>query len=87
MENLVAEWRSKWKILFCFQWMPLAEFVEQPFNQEDNMFKKIIDICIARLRKRYCGLAAQQVISKFDGRSSSLYYNVVEPQDSNCQGS
>nr|CAD1844942.1 unnamed protein product [Ananas comosus var. bracteatus] len=69
------------------KWMPLVEFVEQSFNQEDNMFKKIIDICIARLRKRYCGLAAQQVISKFDGRSSSLYYNVVEPQDSNCQGS
>ncbi|OAY84710.1 Nudix hydrolase 8, partial [Ananas comosus] len=25
------------------KWMPLVEFVEQPFNQEDNMFKKIID--------------------------------------------
>ncbi|KAG1362135.1 nudix hydrolase 8 [Cocos nucifera] len=68
------------------QWMPLSEFVEQPSIQGDNMFKKIIDICIARLGKRYCGLAARQVISKFDGRSSSLYYNVVEPQDFNCQG-
>ncbi|XP_018679909.2 nudix hydrolase 8 [Musa acuminata AAA Group] len=68
------------------KWMPLNEFMEQPLIQDDNMFRKIIDICIARLGKRYCGLAAHQVISKFDGRSSSLYYNVVEPQDFNCQG-
>ncbi|RRT58731.1 hypothetical protein BHE74_00055449 [Ensete ventricosum] len=68
------------------KWMPLNEFVEQPLIQDDKMFRKIIDICIARLGKRYCGLAAHQVISKFDGRSSSLYYNVVEPQDFNCQG-
>ncbi|XP_038982421.1 nudix hydrolase 8-like isoform X1 [Phoenix dactylifera] len=68
------------------KWMPLSEFVEQPSIQGDNMFKKIIDICVARLGKRYCGLAAHQVISKFDGSSSSLYYNVVEPQDFNCQG-
>lgn len=68
------------------KWMPLIEFVEQPFVQEDSMIRKIIDICIARLGKRYCGLAAHKVISKFDGRSSSLYYNVVEPHDFNCQG-
>ncbi|ONK73507.1 uncharacterized protein A4U43_C04F32350 [Asparagus officinalis] len=67
------------------QWMPLVEFLEQPFVQGDCMIKKIIDICIARLGKRYCGLAAHKVISKFDGRSSSLYYNVAQPQDSYCQ--
>lgn len=50
------------------------------------MFKKIIDICIARLGKRYCGLSAQQLVSKFDGKLSSLYYNVTEAQDLNCQG-
>ena len=65
--------------------MPLAEFVEQPFVEGDCMIKKIIDICIARLGKRYCGLAAHKVISKFDGKSSSLYYNVAQPQDFNCQ--
>ncbi|OVA11897.1 NUDIX hydrolase domain [Macleaya cordata] len=68
------------------KWMPLTEFVEQPIIQGDGMFKKILDICIARLGKRYCGLSAHQVISKFDGKSSSLYYNVVEAQDSNCLG-
>ncbi|KAJ6808188.1 nudix hydrolase 8-like [Iris pallida] len=68
------------------KWMPLVEFIEQPFVQGDSMFKKILEICLARLEKHYCGLAANKVISTFDGRSSTLYYNVVEPQDFNCKG-
>ncbi|KAF8380565.1 hypothetical protein HHK36_028053 [Tetracentron sinense] len=68
------------------KWMPLFEFVEQPLIRGDIMFKKIIDICIARLGKCYCGLSAHQVISKFDGKPSSLYYNVLKDQDFNCQG-
>ncbi|XP_050376250.1 nudix hydrolase 8 [Argentina anserina] len=66
------------------KWMPLAEFVEQPLVKEDSMFKKVISICIARLGKRYCGLSSHQVVSKFDGRLSSSYYNVVDTQDFNC---
>ncbi|XP_059645671.1 nudix hydrolase 8 isoform X2 [Cornus florida] len=69
------------------KWMPLLEFVEQPLIQGDSMFKKIIDICIARLGKRYCGLSAHLVVSKFDGRLSSLYYNTVDAGDFNCQTS
>ncbi|KAI4327161.1 hypothetical protein L6164_019656 [Bauhinia variegata] len=68
------------------KWMPLVEFVEQPLIQEDSLFKKISDICIARLQKRYCGLCVHHMISKFDGKSSSLYYNVVDIQDINCFG-
>lgn len=67
------------------KWMPLVEFVEQPLIKEDCMFKKVIDICIARLGKRYCGLTPHEVVSKFDGMPSSLYYNVTETQDSNCR--
>lgn len=66
------------------KWMPLEEFVKQPFIQEDHMFQKIMDICIQRLRKCYCGLTAHDVVSKFDGRASTLYYNVDEPEDVNC---
>ncbi|KAJ1394074.1 NUDIX hydrolase domain [Sesbania bispinosa] len=68
------------------KWMPLVEFVEQPLIQEDSMFKKIIDIFVARLGKRYCGLSTHQIVSKFDGRTSSLYYNVIDNQDINCVG-
>lgn len=67
------------------QWMPLVEFVEQPMIQSDSMFKKIIDICLERLKKRYCGLSVHQLVSKFDGRLSSLYFNTVEDPNSNCQ--
>lgn len=69
------------------KWMPLVDFVEQPLIQEDCMFKKIIDICIARLGQRYCGLSAHKMVSKFDGKLSSLYYNVVQNQDFNCAAS
>ena len=68
------------------QWMPLAEFVEQSHVKEDVMFKKIIDICIARLDKYYCGLNVHQLVSKFDGKLSSLYYNIVDGEDLNCAG-
>lgn len=68
------------------KWMPLVEFVEQPLIQEDSMFKKIVDIFIARLGKRYCGLSTHRVVSNFDGKISSLYYNVIDNDDANCVG-
>jgi hypothetical protein len=62
--------------------MPLPEFMEQPFVQDDHMFRKISDICVRRLRKRYRGgLTAHHVVSRFDGGASTLYYNVAaEPE-------
>nr|XP_043608601.1 nudix hydrolase 8 [Erigeron canadensis] len=68
------------------KWMALTEFIEQPLIQGDNMFKKIIDVCIARIGERYRGLSVHKVVSKFDNRLSSLYYNVVDDQrpDSSC---
>lgn len=66
--------------------MPFMEFVKQPLIQGDCMFKKVIDICIARLRKRYCGLYPHQLVSAFDGQTSSLYYNDSDTQDTNCIG-
>ncbi|XP_044484793.1 nudix hydrolase 8-like isoform X2 [Mangifera indica] len=66
------------------KWMPLMEFVEQPLIQGDSMFKKITDICVARLKKRYCGLFPHQLVSAFDRQTSSLYYNDFDAQDSTC---
>ncbi|PPD94429.1 hypothetical protein GOBAR_DD08558 [Gossypium barbadense] len=60
------------------KWMPLIEFVEQPFIQQDSMFKKVIDICIARLGGCYCGLSVHQLASRFDGKISTLYYNCID---------
>lgn len=63
------------------KWMPLVEFVEHQLIQGDRMFKKVIDIYIARLKKQCCGLSAHQSASKFDGRESTLYYSVIDSQD------
>nr|AFK40129.1 unknown [Lotus japonicus] len=68
------------------KWMPLVEFVKQPLIQEDSMFKKIVDIFVARLGMRYCGLSTHQTLSKFDGTTSSLYYNVMDNENINCVG-
>ncbi|GLT49136.1 hypothetical protein SLA2020_227140 [Shorea laevis] len=73
--------------ILAAKWMPLVEFVEQPRIQEDSMFKKVIDICIDRLQKRYCGLHPHNLVSAFDGKLSSLYYNVINSQDTTCVGS
>ncbi|XP_060179923.1 nudix hydrolase 8-like isoform X2 [Lycium barbarum] len=69
------------------KWMPLIEFVEQPLIQGDDMFKKIIDIFIARIGKRYCGLSVHQLVSKFDDKLSTLYFNTVDDPGFNCQAS
>ncbi|XP_051115029.1 nudix hydrolase 8 isoform X2 [Andrographis paniculata] len=70
------------------KWMPLEEFIKQPLIRGDAMFKKIVEICMARLGQRYCGLSEYRVFSRFDGKMSSLYFNLVEDDPaSNCQAS
>ncbi|KAE8708342.1 Nudix hydrolase 8 [Hibiscus syriacus] len=68
------------------KWLPSIEFLEQALIKEDCMFKKVTEICIARLGKRYCGLSVHQLASRFDGKISTLYYNVVDSYDINCIG-
>lgn len=65
-------------------WMPLGEYLKQQQIQEDLLFKKITEICVARLGKNYCGLAVHKLASKFDGNMSSLYFNIIDKHDSNC---
>ncbi|KAJ8638615.1 hypothetical protein MRB53_012882 [Persea americana] len=55
------------------KWMPLDEFLGQPYYQEDQMLKKAMELCVARYENRYSGFIAHQLISKFDGRLSYLY--------------
>ncbi|KAJ7973754.1 Nudix hydrolase [Quillaja saponaria] len=55
------------------KWMALDEFLGQPFYQEDELSKKVIDVCIAAYEDRYNGLSAHNLASKIDGRLSYLY--------------
>lgn len=81
LECAVIDGNTGSLVLPPLQWMPLVEFVEQPTVRGDQLFRAIIDICIQRLSKRYCGLSAHHLISKFDGKSSCLYYNVLDVPD------
>ncbi|KAL8150848.1 hypothetical protein V2J09_020656 [Rumex salicifolius] len=70
------------------QWMPFQEFVAQSQVQEDSMFRKVIDVFIARVGKLHtCGLYPHEHMSKFDGGSSTLYHIDVEDQGLNCHAS
>jgi len=44
---------------------------------------KIIDICIACVEKNYSGILAHHMGSKLDGKSSFLYYKVINMEDIN----
>ncbi|KAK6944889.1 Pre-nudix hydrolase domain [Dillenia turbinata] len=57
------------------KWMSLDELVEQPFYTEDQMSRKIIDICMARFEDRSLGFNPHQLVSKIDGKLTFLYYH------------
>ncbi|XP_074584849.1 nudix hydrolase 8-like [Curcuma longa] len=55
------------------KWMPLDEFLAQPFHKEDSMLKNIMDICVSACENKYHGFTASQIMSKLDDRLSYLY--------------
>ncbi|KAG9456523.1 hypothetical protein H6P81_001031 [Aristolochia fimbriata] len=56
------------------KWMPLDEFLSQPFYQDDCMSRKVVDLCVAMHENRFRGLSAHEVVSELDGKLSFLYY-------------
>ncbi|CAN6680914.1 unnamed protein product [Malus baccata var. baccata] len=57
------------------KWMPVDEFIAQPYYQDDCLSKKVIDICMAAKEDRYSGFIGHQLNSKIDGKLSYLYYD------------
>lgn len=55
--------------------MSVEEVIGQPFYQEDQLLKKVIEICMAAYdQNERDGFIAHQLASKFDGQLSFLYY-------------
>ncbi|XP_031504483.1 nudix hydrolase 8-like isoform X2 [Nymphaea colorata] len=67
------------------KWMPIDEFLEQPFYKEDHMSRKVYELCIASLENRYKGLTAHLLPSKFDGTSTYLYFSTAANNDGEIQ--
>ncbi|PSS20832.1 Nudix hydrolase [Actinidia chinensis var. chinensis] len=57
------------------KWMPVNELLGQPFYTEDQMSKRIIEICMATNERDYSGFIAHKLASRFDGNMFYLYYN------------
>ncbi|KAJ8479633.1 hypothetical protein OPV22_023360 [Ensete ventricosum] len=55
------------------KWMPLDEFLAQPYHQGDSMSKNVVDICVSSYENKYRGFIALQMMSKLDDRLSYLY--------------
>ncbi|KAF3787072.1 Nudix hydrolase 8 [Nymphaea thermarum] len=66
------------------KWMPLNEFMEQTILQKDDMLTNIMKICIARLGQQYRGLSTAQIVSMYDGKPSSLYFNLANEDEGPC---
>ncbi|KAL3532561.1 hypothetical protein ACH5RR_006082 [Cinchona calisaya] len=56
------------------KWITPEELLGQQFYSEDEMSRKLIEICMATYENCYNGYTAHQLISKFDGKLSVLYY-------------
>ncbi|XP_050216094.1 nudix hydrolase 8-like [Mercurialis annua] len=57
------------------EWMPIDEFISQPFYKEDHMSRRAIEACLAAHEDHYNGFIAHQLTSKLDGKLSYLYYD------------
>jgi len=53
--------------------MPLEEFAAQPFAQKSGLFKRIVELCLAKIDENYAGFSAIPLSSKEE--SPSLYLN------------
>ncbi|XP_011078433.1 nudix hydrolase 8 [Sesamum indicum] len=56
------------------KWITVDELKSQEFYEEDQMWKSVVAICMAAYENTYDGFIANQVVSKFDGKLSHLYY-------------
>ncbi|XAR67366.1 NAD(+) diphosphatase [Bertholletia excelsa] len=57
------------------QWMPFGEYTAQVFPQDDDHFRKISEICLAKFDRDYVGFSRLPVASIFDDQESYLYLN------------
>uniref|UniRef100_A0A0C9S7Z6 TSA: Wollemia nobilis Ref_Wollemi_Transcript_12540_1464 transcribed RNA sequence n=1 Tax=Wollemia nobilis TaxID=56998 RepID=A0A0C9S7Z6_9CONI len=65
------------------RWMPIEEFARQPRYQANELYKKILDVCIATFEKRCKGFCAVKLASSSAKRPSVFYYNDQEVNDAN----
>ncbi|CAK7349138.1 unnamed protein product [Dovyalis caffra] len=57
------------------QWMPIEDYVDQPYNKEHQLFKYVAEICKTKAKKQdYVGFSGMPVAST-SGKETYLYFN------------
>ncbi|CAH8387820.1 unnamed protein product [Eruca vesicaria subsp. sativa] len=56
------------------KWMPIKEYVEQPWNQKKEMFKIMADICQKKCDEDYVGFSTVETVTG-SGKKSFVYCN------------
>ncbi|CAH9076880.1 unnamed protein product [Cuscuta europaea] len=57
------------------QWMPYEEYASQPFIQQHEMLKHIVDVCEAKIQDKYRGFSAVKTEIGLSKKISYLYLN------------
>ncbi|WOK95231.1 nudix hydrolase 2 isoform X2 [Canna indica] len=57
------------------QWMPVEEYAAQPSVQNNDLFKYILDVSLARVDKLYAGLSPVHTRSVFSDTKDCFYLN------------
>ncbi|ESQ55867.1 hypothetical protein EUTSA_v10025945mg [Eutrema salsugineum] len=56
------------------KWMPIQEYVDQPWNQKNEMFKFMANICQKKCEEEYLGFSTVETITG-SGKKSFMYCN------------
>ncbi|KAJ4977064.1 hypothetical protein NE237_002170 [Protea cynaroides] len=57
------------------QWMPIEDYVAQPFVQKHQLAKSFADLCIAKINERYAGFTPLHSPLAYSGKLFDLYLN------------
>lgn len=66
----------------CLQWMPLEEYRKQDIVKKEGVFKRIFDICIAKVDGSYSGFSPVSTRSNFSDQSIFFYINETDLKQS-----
>ncbi|CAN6707948.1 unnamed protein product [Malus baccata var. baccata] len=67
------------------QWMPVGDYVAQPFVKKNKLFDYVAEICLAKSDKDYAGFTALSTTTS-SGKRSYLYYNNRDMENTQATG-
>ncbi|KAJ6705816.1 NUDIX HYDROLASE 7 [Salix purpurea] len=63
------------------QWMPIEEYIAQPYNQKHESFKNVAKICLSKSKRSYTGFSAVPMASSSGKKTSYSYFNKLQAEN------